>query len=116
MLLPPNPEPFTGPYNGVAPITLLAKGALPDGKNVRRASAVGGWKARKGCTLLNTTQSNGGAAVKSLHYYKNPVQLDAHFIVQINQLLLKGASTSFQLLTEASADAQKAHPPPVKGV
>lgn len=81
-------EPFTGKYDGVIPATLLEKGWIAGGKNIRKVSKGGGWKPRRGCTLHNTTAAESGAAAKSLHYYKHPRNNDYHFITQINAKLL----------------------------
>ena len=81
-------EAFTGKYDGVTPATLLAKGDIAGGKNMRKVSKGGGWKVRKGCTLHNTTVAESASAIKSLHYYKNPRYSDYHIIGQINAKLL----------------------------
>lgn len=81
-------EFFIGKYNGVSPIMLLAPGDIADGANVRKVSEQGGWKARKGCSLYNTTALQSGSAIDSLHVYKNPKSLDYHFIGQCNSKLL----------------------------
>lgn len=77
-------EPFLGKYDGVTPPTLLEKGWVSDGKNMRKVSRFGGWKPRKGCLIHNTTALEGGAAIKSLHQYTNPKQSDYHFLAQVN--------------------------------
>ena len=81
-------EKLVGRYDGVTPATLLPRGWLSGGKNVRKVSQKGGWKARKGCTLHNTTALESGASVKSLHYYENPLNGDEHFVAQVNSKLL----------------------------
>ncbi len=80
-------EPFTGKYDGVTPATMLEKGQISDGLNMRKISALGGWKPRKGCTIHNTTALESGAAVKSLHQYTNPKQGDYPFLAQVNSKL-----------------------------
>ena len=77
-------EPFLGKYDGVTPPTLLEKGWVSTGKNMRKVSRFGGWKPRKGCLIHNTTALESGAAVKSLHQYTNPKQSDYHFLAQVN--------------------------------
>jgi hypothetical protein len=47
-------EAFTGKYHGTVSPLLLQPGMISGGKNVRRSSPLGGWKARKGCALHNT--------------------------------------------------------------
>ena len=81
-------EQFSEKYDGTTPETMLPKGAIADGKNVRKISQVGGWKPRKGCALHNTTAAESGTAVKSLHYYEHPRNADYHFIAQCNSKLL----------------------------
>lgn len=76
-------ELLSGKYNGVAGPTLLPPGSISDGLNMRKASGLGGWKVRKGCTVHNTT-AIADAAVLSLHAYKHPRQSDYHFIAQCN--------------------------------
>ncbi len=80
-------EPFAGKYDGVTPPTLLKKGWVSGGKNMRKVSAFGGWKPRKGNTIHNTTETESGTVVKSLHQYTNPKQTDYHFLKQINSKL-----------------------------
>lgn len=87
-------EPFVRGYDGVTSPVLLPEGSLAGGKNVRKVSASGGWKPRKGCSLHNTTELESGAAVKSLHYYKNPFSADEHFIAQCNSKLLKESASN----------------------
>jgi hypothetical protein len=84
-------EPFVGKYDGVNPPLGLPPGSLQDGRNVRKIPT-GGWKARKGCVLHNTTAAESGASVKSLHCYKNPRQNDWSFIAQCNSKLLKATN------------------------
>lgn len=81
-------ELFSGKYDSMIPANLLPAGWISDGLNVRKISAAGGWKARKGCSLHNTTVLQSGAAVKSLHWYENPKNEDEHFIAQCNSKLL----------------------------
>ncbi len=85
-------EHFVGKYDGVAPATLLPRGWIAGGKNVRKVAGFGGWKARKGCLLNNTTAAETGSAVKSLHLYKNPINNDRHFIAQVNSKLLEATN------------------------
>ncbi len=80
-------EPFIDKYDGVASPLLLKPGMISGGKNVRRASNYGGWKVRKGCALNHTTALETGAAIKSLHWYQHPRNLDNHFIAQVNAKL-----------------------------
>jgi hypothetical protein len=82
-------ERFDGQYHGVIPPTLLPKGWISDGGNVRKVSQGGGWKGRKGCALHDTSALESGAAVKSLHYYINPFSDDEHFIAQVNSKLVR---------------------------
>ena len=86
-------EEFNGAYDSMTPATMLPKGAISGGGNVRKVSQLGGWKARKGCALHNTTALESGAAVKSLHYYTNPVQGDEHFIAQVSQKLVRESAS-----------------------
>jgi len=83
------PERFDGQYHGVIPPTLLPKGWISGGGNMRKVSQAGGWKPRKGCALHNTTVLESGTAVRSLHYYENPFSGDEHFIAQCNSKLLR---------------------------
>ena len=83
------PEKLDGKFDGATPPTLLAKGWIGGGSNVRKVSQGGGWKARKGCVLHNTTALEAGTAVKSLHYYENPLSGDEHFIAQVNSKLVR---------------------------
>lgn len=76
-------EQLNGKYNGVAPATLLGPGGVSGGKNMRKVSAAGGWKARKGVTIHNTT-AIAAASVLSLHQFTHPRNLDYHFIAQCN--------------------------------
>jgi len=94
-------EPFLGKYNGVTPPTLLPVGAIPDGKNIRKVSQLGGWKVRKGNTLHNSS-AIAASPVLSLHQYENPRLGDSHFIAQCDGKLYEGdnnppsSGTSFQ--------------------
>ena len=85
-------EKFTGQYNGVIPATLLPNGDISGGENIRKVSSGGGWKARKGCSIHNTTALESGAAIKSLHQFTNPRNDDYHFIAQANSLLLNATN------------------------
>jgi len=96
------PERFVGQYHGVVPPTLLAKGWISGGKNVRKVSQGGGWKPRRGCALHNTIALESGATVKSLHYYINPFSGDEHFIAQVNSKLVR-ESAQAQLPPEVDA-------------
>ena len=80
-------EVFTGKYDGVTPPTILEPGGLTGGLNMRKVSTLGGWKARKGSILHNTTALESGSAIKSLHTYKNSKQGDYHFLTQVNSKL-----------------------------
>ena len=80
-------EPFIGKYDGVTPPTMLGPGDVSGGLNMRKVSPLGGWKARKGGVLHNTTALESGAAIKSLHWYQNDKQGDNHFIAQVNSKL-----------------------------
>lgn len=79
-------ENLDGKYDGVSPATLLMRGMIAGGKNMRKVGKSGGWKVRKGCTLHNTTQISAHS-VKSLHRFKHPRNADYHFLAQINSLL-----------------------------
>lgn len=76
-------EALNGKYNGVVGPTLLPVGGVSGGLNMRKASQLGGWKARKGCTIHNTT-AIAAASVLSLHVYEHPKLSDYHFIAQCN--------------------------------
>ena len=76
-------ETFSGKYNGVTPASVLPPGWVTGGLNMRKIAAMGGWKPRRGCTLHNTTQI-AAQPIEGLHYYKNPVGEDTHFIAQCN--------------------------------
>lgn len=76
-------EMFDGKYDGVTSPVLLPVGAVSDGQNVRKVSAAGGWKARKGCTHHNTT-AIAAASILSLHRFLHPRSLDYHFLGQCN--------------------------------
>lgn len=81
-------ENLTGLFDGVSCPLLVPPGAISDGLNVRKDSIAGGWKARKGCALNNTTAAEGGAAINSLHQFTHPRKSDYHFIAQVNSKLL----------------------------
>jgi len=85
-------EIFSGKYDGVTPPTVLRPGDVCGGANMRKVSAAGGWKVRKGCSLHNTTALESGAAIKSLHHYKNPKQGDVHFLAQVNSKLYESTN------------------------
>jgi len=76
-------EPFNGKYDGVTPATLLPAGSVADGLNMRKVGKLGGWKARKGCTLHNTT-TLGANSILSIHQYTHPMNADYHFMAQYN--------------------------------
>jgi hypothetical protein len=76
-------EKLDGKYHGVAPATLLPKGWVSDGQNMRQVSQLGGWKARKGCDTHNTTQI-AADIVWSLHRYEHPRVEDYHFLAQVD--------------------------------
>jgi len=76
-------EPLNGKYDGVTPATLLPAGSVSDGLNMRKVSALGGWKVRKGCTLHNST-TLGANSILSLHQYTHPLNDDYHFMAQYN--------------------------------
>jgi len=76
-------EPLNGKYDFITPPTLLPVGGISDGRNVRKVSPFGGWKARKGCTHHNTTQI-AAASILSLHQYTHPRNEDYHFLAQCN--------------------------------
>ena len=104
-------ELFNGKYDGVAPATVLPVGGISDGKNMRKVSPLGGWKARKGCTIHNysATALESGADVLTLHQYTHPRNSDYHFIAQCNSKLLESptdpptaASTSTWATLESS--------------
>jgi len=79
-------EMFNGKYDGVTAPTLLPVGGISDGLNVRKVSAAGGWKPRKGGTTHNTTVI-AAAAVLSMHQYTHPRNADYHFLAQCNSTL-----------------------------
>jgi len=85
-------EGFTGKYHGTKSPTLMKRGDISDGKNIRKISEAGGWKPRKGFTFNNTTEAESGANIKSLHLYENPFGGDRAFIAQVNSKLLKAAN------------------------
>lgn len=80
-------ESFVEKYDGTIPPTIMPKGSIVDGKNVRKVSLGGGWKVRKGCSAFNTTGVEGTNSILSLHKYKNPRSLDYHFIQQCGSQL-----------------------------
>jgi len=80
-------EVFTGKYHGVTPGTMLAPGAVSNGKNMRKVSSRGGWKMRQGCSLYNSTTAGDGAPIRSIHQYTNPLNGDYHLIVQVDNKL-----------------------------
>ncbi len=80
-------EAFTGKYDGVIPPTIMPKGTVVDGKNVRKVSLSGGWKVRKGISAFNTTGVESTSSILSLHKYKNPRSDDYHFISQCGSQL-----------------------------
>jgi hypothetical protein len=95
-------EPFverlTGEYDGVAFPDFLPEGSLSDGKNMRKISALGGWKPRKGYSLLNTTAA--AAAPLGVWSYQNKATKDYHIISQIDADLRDMTSNQEELLTE----------------
>ena len=64
-------ENLAGKYDGVSPPSLLPKGFVSDGLNMRKVGVSGGWKPRRGCTLHNTTQISAHS-IDSLHLYDHP--------------------------------------------
>ncbi len=84
-------ERLNGKYDGVVPPSLLSVGSLSGGLNMRKVSAAGGWKVRKGCTTHNTT-AIGAASIFSLHQYTHPRNLDYHFIAQCNATLVDASN------------------------
>lgn len=94
-------EPLIGKYHGVASPLLLPAGSVSDGKNMRKIAETGGWKVRKGCTLYYGTAL--GSQIDSLHYYENPRNNDAHFLVQYNSKL-RLESTSNELPPNTTSD------------
>ena len=76
-------EIFNGQYDGVTSPLLLPQGSIADGKNVRKVSGLGGWKARKGVSAHNTT-AIASASVLSLHQFINHISEDYHFLAQCN--------------------------------
>ena len=79
-------EKLVGKYDGLAPANLLPEGSVSGGLNMRKVSALGGWKARKGCTIHNTT-AIAAKSVLSLHQYTHPRNADYHFLAQCNSKL-----------------------------
>jgi hypothetical protein len=81
-------EHLNGKYHGTAAATLLPKGWIVDGLNVRKVSETGGWKPRKGSIIHNPSNAiESGANIDSIHPYTNPRSADAHFILQANSKL-----------------------------
>jgi len=80
-------EAFVGKYDGVSSPLLLPPGSICDGENVRKISAAGGWKARKGCSHHNTT-AIAAASVLSLHRFVHPRNADYHFLAQCNSTIV----------------------------
>ena len=76
-------EQLDGKYDGVIPATLHKVGGIAGGKNMRKVSFAGGWKARKGCSIHNST-AIAAASIQSLHQYTHPRLADYHFIAQCN--------------------------------
>lgn len=83
-------EQLKGKFDGVTPATMLPEGWISGGKNIRKVSTVGGWVARKGSSLHNSTAAESGEAIDSLHFYQHPRNEDSHFIAQCNGKLLDG--------------------------
>jgi hypothetical protein len=86
-------EAFTGKYDGVTSPLVLQRGAISDGKNIRKVSSVGGWKVRGGCALHNTTALESEKHIDSLHFYTHPRNADSHFIAQVNSKLYDSTTT-----------------------
>lgn len=83
-------ELFDGKFDGVSAPTMIPKGGLSGGLNVRKVSAAGGWKPRKGSERWNATAVVASTDIDSLHRYVNPLgnETDAfHFFAQCNSLL-----------------------------
>jgi hypothetical protein len=74
-------EKFNKPCLPFEPESLLPEGCISAGKNMQRAGLLGGWKPRRGCTLVNTTAVSGG--IDELFFYKHPRRPnEGHLIAQ----------------------------------
>jgi hypothetical protein len=92
-------ERLTGKYDGVTFPEFMTEGSLSGGRNVRKVSPMGGWKPRKGYSLLNTTAA--GTDVLGVWGYRNKTTRDYHLISQIDGALRDSTSTQEDLLTES---------------
>jgi len=106
-------ESFTSKYDGVIPPTIMPKGSIVDGKNVRKVSLGGGWKVRKGSSAFNTTGVASTNSILSLHKYKNPRSSDYHFISQCGSKLYDSpedppATADSSAFTDLGAGASRA--------
>jgi hypothetical protein len=91
-------ERLTGKYSGVSFAEFMPEGSLSGGKNVRKASPVGGWKPRKGYSLLNTTAT--ATPILGVWSYKNKISQDYHLLSQVGEALRDSTATQEDLLTE----------------
>ncbi len=91
-------ENLIGKYLPFEQQTELPEGSIVSGLNMLRKGLFGGWKPRRGYTLLNTTPI--GTKVLSLHRYMNPYYGDFHLIAQIGANLYSLSQASTELLTE----------------
>jgi hypothetical protein len=106
-------ESFIAKYDGVIPPTIMPKGSIVDGRNVRKVSLGGGWKVRKGCSAFNTTGVDGTNSILSLHKYRNPRSDDYHFISQCGSKLYNSpedppATADSSAFTDLGAGASRA--------
>jgi len=105
-------EQLNGKYDGVTAPTLLPVGGLSGGQNVRKVSAAGAWKPRKGVSTHNTT-AIASASVLSMHQYTHPRLSDYHFLAQCNSNLYDStddppaSGTTFGSSIFASASSSK---------
>jgi len=81
-------EPLVGKLDRISPPTLLPPGSITDGLNMRKVGIYGGWKPRKGCTLINTSASPASeSTIWSIHQYSHPQNEDYHLITQTDNAL-----------------------------
>lgn len=92
-------EIFNGKYSAVDAPELLPSGAIAGGKNMRKIGRLGGWKPRRGYTLLNTTAA--GDEILSIHHYKHPKEGDYHLISQLAGTLRDSTANTEEVQDEA---------------
>jgi len=90
-------ENLIGKYLPFEQQTELPLGSIASGLNMLRKGLFGGWKPRKGYTLINTSAT--GAEIISLHRYVNPHYGDFHLFAQMGAGLYSLSTAAENLIT-----------------